>query len=109
MSATINESTLGLTQTGIVALFFCLALRLTGSLWWVIGYHAAWDWGESFFYGTPDSGLLFNGRLMTAAAKGNALWSGGVGGPEASLWAFLILALPTAALLWRYRKRIQDG
>jgi len=46
-----NESPLGLAQTGLAALFFCLALRLTGSLWWVIGYHALWDWGESYFFG----------------------------------------------------------
>ncbi len=33
----------------IVALFFCLTLRRTGTLWFAVGFHAAWDWGESFF------------------------------------------------------------
>ncbi|CAN5167691.1 hypothetical protein BH10PSE17_BH10PSE17_04930 [soil metagenome] len=94
-----NESLLGLAQTGWVALFFCLALRLTGSLWWVIGYHALWDWGESFVFGVPNSGLLFEGRLMTASPVGPALWSGGAGGPEASLWSLFVLVLPVAALL----------
>jgi membrane protease YdiL (CAAX protease family) len=79
-----GENMLGLAQTGWIALFFCLALRLTGSLWWVIGYHALWDWGESYFYGVPNSGQLFDGRLMTASASGNPLWSGGTGGPEAT-------------------------
>ncbi|WP_158882786.1 type II CAAX endopeptidase family protein [Rhodanobacter sp. L36] len=98
-----GESLLGLAQTGWIALFFCLALRLTGSLWWVIGYHALWDWGESYFYGVPNSGQLFDGRLMTANASGNPLWSGGTGGPEASLWSLFVLVLPIIALCWQYR------
>lgn len=99
-----GETLLGLAQTGWIALFFCLALRLTGSLWWVIGYHALWDWGESYFYGVPNSGQLFDGRLLTASASGNPLWSGGSGGPEASLWALFVLILPIAALCWQYRR-----
>jgi len=98
-----GETLLGLAQTGWIALFFCLALRLTGSLWWVIGYHALWDWGESYFYGMPNSGQLFDGRLMSASASGNPLWSGGSGGPEASLWSFFVLVLPIAVLWYQYR------
>jgi len=30
-------------------------LVYTGSLWWAVGFHAAWDWGQSCFYGTADS------------------------------------------------------
>lgn len=99
-----GESLLGLAQTGWIALFFCLALRLTGSLWWVIGYHALWDWGESYFYGVPNSGQLFDGRLMSASASGDPWWSGGVGGPEASLWSLFVLILPIAALCYQYRR-----
>jgi hypothetical protein len=98
-----GENLLGLAQTGWIALFFCLALRLTGSLWWVIGYHALWDWGESYFYGVPNSGQLFDGRLMSASASGNPLWSGGTGGPEASLWSLFVLVLPIAVLCYQYR------
>jgi uncharacterized protein len=100
-----GETWLGLMQTGWIALFFCLALRLTGSLWWVIGYHALWDWGESYFYGVPNSGQLFEGRLMTASAHGNVLWSGGSGGPEASLWSLFVLLLPIAVLCWQFGRR----
>jgi uncharacterized protein len=28
-------------------LLFCLSLRRTGSLWWAVGFHAAWDWGQT--------------------------------------------------------------
>lgn len=53
-----GESVLGLAQTGVMAMFFCLSLRVTGSLWWAIGFHALWDWSESFLYGTANSGFL---------------------------------------------------
>jgi membrane protease YdiL (CAAX protease family) len=101
-----GETWLGLAQIGCIALFFCLSLRLTGSLWWAIGYHALWDWAESFFYGTPNSGNVFQSRLMTAVAHGDPLWSGGAAGPEGSLGAFLVLLLPgllLVALWWRKR------
>ena len=50
---------------------------MTGSLWWAIGFHAAWDWGESYFYGTSDSGLMARGHLFGEHPVGKLLWSGG--------------------------------
>ena len=48
----------------------CLSLWYTGSLWWAVGFHAAWDWGESYFYGTADSGLVSQGHLFRRAPGG---------------------------------------
>ena len=31
-------------------------MKLTGSLWWAIGFHGALDWAEDFFYGVANSG-----------------------------------------------------
>ena len=53
-----GETWLGAFNAGLVGLLFCLMLRRTGDLWMAIGFHAAWDWGESYFYGVPDSGQL---------------------------------------------------
>ncbi|MBE1162429.1 CPBP family intramembrane glutamic endopeptidase [Dyella acidiphila] len=100
-----GESTLGLLQTGWMALFFCLSLRVTGSLWWAIGFHALWDWAESFFYGTPNSGLRFSQRLLTETAHGDALWSGGSTGPEGSLFSLFVLVVPLLWLLLKWRRR----
>jgi membrane protease YdiL (CAAX protease family) len=79
------ESLLGLLVVGLGGLAFCLSLWYTKSLWWAIGFHAGWDWGQSYLYGTPDSGLLTNGHLLVSHASGNPLWSGGSTGPEGSL------------------------
>jgi membrane protease YdiL (CAAX protease family) len=68
-------------------LMFCVLLRATGSLWAGIGFHCAWDWGQSGFYGTADSGLLVQGHVLASHAAGNPLLSGGTAGPEGSLLA----------------------
>jgi len=85
----------GVLQIVPVALFFCFTLRRTGSLWFAIGFHAAWDWGQSYFYGTPDSGLLVQGHLFESAVHGPEWITGGRVGPEAS-----ILMIPLIALLF---------
>jgi CAAX protease family protein len=75
------------------------SLWRTGSLWWAIGVHATWDWGQSFLYGVSDSGVTCEGRLLTAHPAGDPLFSGGVTGPEGSLFAIGILLI--AAVLIR--------
>jgi uncharacterized protein len=89
-----GETDLGALSAGLIGLLFCLLLRKTGSLWMAIGFHAAWDWGETFFYGVPDSGQVAPGHLFNATLSGPLWLTGGTVGPEASLLCIvLILAL----------------
>ncbi|HET9087404.1 MAG TPA: CPBP family intramembrane glutamic endopeptidase [Acidobacteriaceae bacterium] len=94
-----GESPFGLVAAAMVALLFSLSLWRLGHLWWAIGFHAAWDWGESFFYGTADSGLVSTGRLMHAHPSGSLLGSGGSTGPEGSVWVVPVLIL-AALFVW---------
>ncbi len=89
-----GEATLGIVEVGIAGLVFCLSLWYTKSLWWAVGFHAGWDWGQSYFYGTPDSGLVIKGHLLASRPLGKPLWSGGTAGPEGSL-----LIIPLVILL----------
>jgi hypothetical protein len=57
-AANPGESAAGLLSIPLFALLFCLFLRRTGNLWLGVGFHAGWDWGQTFFYGVPNSGLL---------------------------------------------------
>ena len=100
-----GETPVGLFSAGAIGLVLCLTLWYTGSLWWALGFHAAWDWGESYFYGTSDSGLLVKGHLFAEHPTGNILWSGGATGPEGSLFIFPMLALIALCvwLWWRTR------
>ena len=90
-----GETTVGLIAAGCIGLFFCLTLRRTGNLWFAVGFHTAWDWGESYFYSVPDSGTIATGHLMNSSLHGPAWLTGGSVGPEGSVFAFA-----TIALLW---------
>jgi len=94
-----GESPFGLAAAALIALVFSLSLWRLGHLWWAIGFHASWDWAESYFYGTPDSGTVSAGRLMHAHPAGSVLLSGGATGPEGSAWVLLIVVL-AALLVW---------
>ncbi len=83
----------GLLAAAVIGLFFCLTLRRTGSLWFAVGFHAAWDWGETFFYSVPDSGTVFPGHLLASSLHGPRWLTGGMVGPEGSLLCFLVIGV----------------
>ncbi len=99
-----GESPFGLAAAAGAALVFSLSLWRIGSLWWAIGFHAAWDWAQSFFYGTRDSGILSQGHMMTAHPVGSVWLSGGATGPEGSLWCALVLALAAGWVMLTQKK-----
>jgi hypothetical protein len=80
-----GETWIGIFAAAFIGFVFCVSVRLTGSAWWAIGCHAGWDWAETYFYGTADSGLTPQGCYLTSAPAGNPLWSGGAVGPEGSV------------------------
>jgi membrane protease YdiL (CAAX protease family) len=106
----VHTSNRGENWTGILAaagigFVFVVSVRVTGSAWWAIGCHAAWDWAESYFYGTADSGLQAKGHFLTTSPVGSTRWSGGTDGPEGSLLVLGIILTMLAALLIYRRKR----
>lgn len=88
-----GEAWAGALAAALIGLFFCLTLRRTGSLWFAVGFHAAWDWGESFFYSVPDSGQMSPGHLLSSSFHGSRWITGGSVGPEGSLVCFVVIAL----------------
>jgi membrane protease YdiL (CAAX protease family) len=86
-----QETWIGVLAAGCIGFFFCLTLRRTGSLWFAVGFHAAWDWGESFLYSVPDSGALVPGHLLRSSFHGPNWLTGGSVGPEGSALLFVIL------------------
>ena len=88
-----GENLLGITQVVFVGMVFSYALWRTGSLWWSIGFHMAWDWAQSFLYGVADSGNISVGRLFQTHIAGKPLLSGGADGPEGSLLCVPVLLL----------------
>lgn len=87
-----GEQAFGIANAVLVGVVLAYSIRVTGSLWWAIGFHAVWDWMESYLVGTADSGQVSAGRLMVASPTGPTWLSGGTVGPEGS-------ALCTVALI----------
>jgi uncharacterized protein len=88
-----GESPVGLLAVFVGGMFFCYGVWRTGSIWWGIGMHAAWDWGQSFLFGVADSGIMVQHRLLAAHPEGKPLLSGGTTGPEGSILVVLVLAV----------------
>jgi membrane protease YdiL (CAAX protease family) len=101
-----GENWIGIFAAALIGFVFCVSVRVTGTAWWAIGCHAAWDWAETYFYGTADSGLVAKeGHYLTTSTSGNALWSGGTDGPEGSLLVLGVILLLLAALLLIYGRK----
>src|SRR6516165_4278340 len=60
-----GENWLGVFNASAGGLLFCLLLRRSGDLWMPIGFHASWDWTQTYFYGVPDSGHVLPGHLFS--------------------------------------------
>lgn len=92
-----GEDKFGALSVFVIGMFFCLTLRRTGNLWFSVGAHAAMDWGETFLFSVPDSGIVAPGHLLNSSLHGPAWLTGGSVGPEGSAMAFAVVAL--AAIL----------
>lgn len=101
-----GENVLGILQVVGIGLLFCFMIRRTGNLWFPIGFHFAWDWAETFFYGTPDSGRFGVGRLLNSSVQGPAWLTGGSAGPEGSIYGMLILIVCAALIHLRFPKAL---
>jgi len=99
-----GESKVGIVSAALVGFVFCISLWYLKNLWWAIGFHGAWDWGESYFWGTADSGRVVQGHLYASHPQGDILWSGGATGPEGSIMVIPLLLL-VALLLWAVCRR----
>jgi membrane protease YdiL (CAAX protease family) len=108
-----GENVPGILQVVAFGLAMCLAVWRTGSLWWALGFHAVWDWSESFLFGAADSGNIMKGHLLTTYSAGPTWLSGGSAGPEGSLMVLPLLALMAIWIMFavsrKPRTRVQDA
>ena len=99
-----GESPIGLLSAGLAAMVFCFSLWRTGSLWFAIGLHTSWDWGQSFLYGVADSGLMAEHHLLATHPVGKPILSGGATGPEGSIFILPVLGLIALIILFTLRR-----
>ena len=103
-----GEDWLGLIDVFLFGMFACFTLWRTGDIWFAVGVHFAWDWGLTFLYSGPNSGMLATGQLLKVRFSGPAWLSGGSAGPEGSVIniVFDLMWFPLFALLYRHRQWI---
>ena len=100
-----GENRFGIAMVFVDGFAMCFSLWRTGDLWFAIGNHAAWDWGETFLFGTPNSGFHGQHALMLPSFHGPALLAGGTVGPEGSVLALLSEAIFIVSVAVIYRRR----
>ena len=100
-----GENAFGLVMIVIDGLLMCWCLWRTGNMWFGVGNHAAWDWAQTFFFGTPDSGLKPLHALFSPTFHGPTLLSGGTAGPEGSVLVVISEALIAIFVFFVYPKR----
>ncbi len=98
-----GEGPVGALSVFTIAMFFCLTLRRTGSLWFAVGLHAAFDWGETFLYSVPNSGIVAPGHLSNSSLHGARWLTGGSVGPEGSVMAFAVMGAAFVVFASLYR------
>jgi membrane protease YdiL (CAAX protease family) len=100
-----GEGWVGAAAVVLVGLFFCFTLRRTGNLWYAVGLHASFDWGETFLYSVPNSGFVLQGHLSNAALHGPKWLTGASVGPEGSVFCFLTMGLQFLVVMLLFPKK----
>lgn len=88
-----GEGIVGAANVAVTGLVFAFALKRTGNLWLAVGWHASFDFGETFLFSVPNSGYVFDHHLSNAVLNGPIWLTGGTVGPEGSAFSFLTLAI----------------
>jgi hypothetical protein len=99
------SATAGAT-VAVAGLMFCALYALTGRLWVPIGVHLAWNFAQGYLFGAVVSGVGLGDSLAVSTARlGAQAWlTGGIFGPEASVFALLLVSSVTVGALSLARK-----
>lgn len=93
-----GATTVSLVSAGLFALVLAYSLLRTSSLWFAFGFHAAWNFMQSFIFGLANSGGVSPQALVTSTLNGPPLLTGGTAGPEGSLLCPLAIAVLVAVV-----------
>lgn len=100
-----GEGLVGAASVVLVGLFFAFTLYRTGNLWYAVGLHASFDWGETYLFSVPNSGTFMQGHLSNSILHGPKWLTGGTVGPEGSVFCFLTMGLQFLVVIWLFPKK----
>lgn len=102
-----GEDKVGALSVFMIGMFFCLTLRRTGNLWFAVGLHASFDWGETFLFSVPNSGIVVSGHLLNSSFHGPVWLTGGTVGPEGSVMAFVVVGIAAGIFSRMFPPRVE--
>ena len=102
-----GEGPVGAASVALVGIFFAFTLYRTGNLWYAVGLHASFDWGETYLFSVPNSGTFMEGHLSNSILHGAKWLTGGTVGPEGSIFCFLTMGLQFLVVMWLFPKKPQ--
>jgi CAAX protease family protein len=97
-----GEGPVGAASVALVGIFFAFTLQRTGNLWYAVGLHASFDWGETYLFSVPNSGTFMEGHLSNSILHGAKWLTGGTVGPEGSIFCFLTMGLQFLIVVWLF-------
>jgi membrane protease YdiL (CAAX protease family) len=100
-----GENAMDIGMIFFLGLILCLSVRQTGSLWWAVGWHAAFDFGQLFLIGTRNGGYMPLGHLFEVTFPGAAWLNGGELGTEASIFMVPAVIATFIYVIWFLRGR----
>jgi membrane protease YdiL (CAAX protease family) len=100
-----HENVIDIGMIFVLGLIICISVRITGSLWWAVGWHAAFDFGQLFIIGTRNGGRVPQGRLFDVTFTGPAWITGGELGTEASYFMIPAVLGTLIYVIWFLRRR----
>jgi len=100
-----SENIVDFASLFLLGLWGCFTFWKTGSLWLIVGFHAAFDYMQIFAIGTPNGAQKPIGALLNATFHGQAWVNGGPLGTEASYSIFPLIALLFIYIAWRIPRR----
>ncbi len=92
-----------------LSLMMSYSVLRTGSLWFAVGFHVAFDYMQLFVIGTPNGSRFPVGRLLDVRFDGPWWLTGGALGTEASFLMYPAIALLWLFVWWRYRGRSDEA
>lgn len=93
----------------LLGLFMCYSIRISGTLWFAIGFHAGFDFFALSFYGAPNTGnngLPLENHLLDTRIDGPSWLTGGPQGLEASWLIVPFVVLMGLAFRYLQSKKV---
>jgi uncharacterized protein len=98
-----GENAMDIGMIFVLGFILAISVRQTGSLWWAVGWHAAFDFGQFFLIGARNGGIQPVGHLFEVTFPGSAWLNGGELGTEAGIFMVPAAIVTFIYVIWFLR------